>query len=147
MTEAEWLACARPDLLLHELNCRRSLPSCRRKLRRFICACCRLRADLRADSAALAAIEAGERYADRQITPVQRDDARFNLARRGLLPFRGQPAFLAVLATVGDQQLLDAFGAVALLADARTRAALGPEPHLRPGWEWRARRGATRVSQ
>lgn len=60
MNEAEWLACESPSRLFAQLKGRAS----DRKLRLFICACCRRARHLLPDETSRAAIELGEQLAD-----------------------------------------------------------------------------------
>jgi hypothetical protein len=46
MTEAEWRECLKPDTMLRDLQRRFSRHECRRKLRLYLCGCCRLGRDL-----------------------------------------------------------------------------------------------------
>jgi hypothetical protein len=68
MTEAEWIECIDANRMIGFLL--KSGTS--RKLRLFTCACCRLRGAALADEQMLAAVETGERYADR----LANDDER-----------------------------------------------------------------------
>ena len=70
MTEAEWLTCSHPKLMLEFLERKAS----NRKLRLFVCACCRriwqlLPPELQAG------VEVSERYADGQATAAERGAA------------------------------------------------------------------------
>src|SRR5690348_1969368 len=60
MTEAEWRGCDDPQEMLQSLGDRAT----ERKLRLFLCACCRRVWDLLTDPRSRAAVEAAERYAD-----------------------------------------------------------------------------------
>jgi hypothetical protein len=62
MTEAEWLACTTPHLMLRHLKGRAT--DRKRKLRLFAVACCRRIWQLLADEASRLAVEVSERYAD-----------------------------------------------------------------------------------
>ncbi|MBY0527112.1 MAG: hypothetical protein K2R98_27200 [Gemmataceae bacterium] len=62
MTEAEWLACTNPDVMLEHLDGKASV----RKLRLHGCACCRRMWHLLSDERSRAAIETSERFADDQ---------------------------------------------------------------------------------
>src|SRR5262249_3678574 len=64
MTEAEWLVCTNPDVMLEHLDGKAT----ERKLRLFGCACCRRVWDLLPDERSRAAIEVSERFADGQVS-------------------------------------------------------------------------------
>jgi hypothetical protein len=64
MTEAEWLACSAPDLMLTYLTAAAS----DRKLRLFACACCRHIWDLLPEGASRRAVEDSERFADGELS-------------------------------------------------------------------------------
>lgn len=63
MTEAGWLACSDPDLMLEHLRGRRVYD---RKLRLFACACCRLVWKWIKDERSRWAVEYAEHFADRR---------------------------------------------------------------------------------
>src|ERR1043165_453165 len=80
MTEAEWLWCEKPNLMLNHLRRQFGHKALRRKHRLFICACCRLFwNDLMTDSACRKTVESAERYADGQALKAERDTARWAL--------------------------------------------------------------------
>jgi hypothetical protein len=68
MTEAEWLACTNPYEMLGFLRDELREPS-KRKLRLFICACCRRIWDVLPDEHSRMAVEMAEAYADLLIPP------------------------------------------------------------------------------
>jgi hypothetical protein len=72
VTEAEWLACADPTLMLEWLARRPSY----RKLRLFVCACCRRLWHLLNDDRSRRAIEVSERYADGLASQLELEAAR-----------------------------------------------------------------------
>jgi hypothetical protein len=71
MTEAEWLACTDPVPMLEFLRDRAN----DRKLRLFLCACCRHIWDLLWDKRTRKAISISERYADGQATEAELENA------------------------------------------------------------------------
>jgi hypothetical protein len=77
MTEAEWLACAKPARMLVSLRASAS----ERKLRLFGCACCRLVWDVFPDAACRAALEVAERYADGLATNQELFEAHQHVSR------------------------------------------------------------------
>src|ERR1700722_14553394 len=64
MTDADWLVCTNPQLMLGIL----SLATSERKLRLFACAWCRRAWDRLTDPRSRAAVEIAERYAEGQAT-------------------------------------------------------------------------------
>lgn len=91
MTEADWLACGGKDWV--EAGREVSLVEQRgskRKLRLFSCACCRLIWPLLKDASSREAVEASERYADRQLARRElgsfRDAARQAVRNSGETP-------------------------------------------------------------
>jgi hypothetical protein len=82
MTEADWLSCADPKLMLEFVRGKVS----ERKLRLFACSCCRRVEPLLNDEVVRNALDAAERYADGQIRPrtVQSWRRRVNLVRQAL---------------------------------------------------------------
>src|SRR5262245_44754127 len=72
MSEAEWLICADPRPMLAFLRDRGS----DRKLRLFICACCRALWDHLTDARSRQAVETAERFADGQATRAELAAAR-----------------------------------------------------------------------
>lgn len=84
MTEAEWLACTNPDVMLDHLDTGAS----ERKLRLHGCACCRRMAHLLTDERSRAALETAERFAD-------------GLASREELTAAHEAALAAIWATAG----------------------------------------------
>src|SRR5947209_7453257 len=68
MTEAEWLECTEPDRMLEALRGKIS----ERKLRLFVCACCRRIWHLLPHGPSRAAVEAAEHYADGLIEEAER---------------------------------------------------------------------------
>jgi hypothetical protein len=76
MTEAEWLSCTDPKLMLDYLNQRKKRGSVReRSLILFACACCRRLGSLIPDGSCWWAIEIAERYADGRATEEERKEA------------------------------------------------------------------------
>jgi hypothetical protein len=63
VTEAEWVACSDPELMLEHLRGRRVYD---RKLRLFACACCRLSWEWLKDERSRRAVEVAEQFADRR---------------------------------------------------------------------------------
>jgi hypothetical protein len=72
MTEAEWLACERPQLMVESLPDNAS----QRKLRLFAVACCRRVWHLLSDEKSRRAVEIAERFADNLCSPLELDFAR-----------------------------------------------------------------------
>jgi hypothetical protein len=64
MTEAEWLACEGPHLMLSWLRRRKGQRVSERKLRLFACACCRRVWHLLKDPASRGGVATAERFAD-----------------------------------------------------------------------------------
>src|SRR5262245_31499107 len=73
MTERQWLNCASLRRMLDHLFPFDELSD--RKLRLFICACCRQVWDLLTDERSRRAVEVGELYADDLVTEVELDHA------------------------------------------------------------------------
>jgi hypothetical protein len=74
MTEAEWLACVDPNLMLEALGAGGLASD--RKLRLFACACCRRVWDEQVDGRVRAAVGAAEAFADGLIDPATLEAAR-----------------------------------------------------------------------
>jgi hypothetical protein len=67
MTEAEWLACEDPELMvIHIVNRKGKVPS--RKMRLFACACCRRMWSKIPDQPCKTAVEVAERFADAEVS-------------------------------------------------------------------------------
>jgi hypothetical protein len=77
MTEAEWLACEDPDVMVDFLQSRALLSA--RKTRLFVVACCRIAWHLLTDRRSQQAVEVAERYADQNATRNELN-AAYNLA-------------------------------------------------------------------
>ena len=90
MTEAEWLACEKPWLMLGFLRGRAG----ERKLRLFACACCRRIWPLLADERSRAGVEVAERYADGLANAAQLTRAD-NLAARAFQAILWEPNRMA----------------------------------------------------
>ncbi len=82
MNELQWLECKDPRTMLQSLQGSVS----ERKLRLFACACCRRIWDLLPDGWVRRAVEVGERYADGEVSEVERQ-ATFRAASTPGLPF------------------------------------------------------------
>lgn len=153
MNEEEWFICTEPNLMLAHLQRQFGCRALRRKNRLFICACRRLGWDLTSTPDERIAIEVAERFADGQVTHAERDTARkkfraihvhHHVFRLGLIrnlpPVKPLTAseMLAMFACESDKRLFDAaMQTVALVVQAWTEAALGPNARQRPGSEWR----------
>lgn len=157
MKEAEWLICAKPDLMFAHLQRQFGFRALRRKNRLFICACRRLGWDLTSTPDERVAVEVAERLADGQATHLERDTARDAARAKSLARFvdehltrfgtiRNLPPFtpltehemLALLACEKDTRLGSAARqAAASLVQAWTEVALGTNAHQRPGSEWK----------
>jgi len=140
MTEADWQASGKPDEMLHFLwqrGSRRSSPS-GRKLRLFVCGCCRLAWDLITAPDVRLAVEVAELFADGQASTEQRDadslplHIRLHQERR-----RDATAHLAVLAGVENKHLRGAAVQAASLVRLRATAALESAPRPRPRGKWK----------
>src|SRR5690349_6615619 len=112
MTRAEWLECSDAQLLLESVRGKAS----ERKLRLFVCACCR-RYWGRLDAAHREAVEAAERYADggaarRELAAL--DDAL--VARLAERPAKRHPLLAAAQDAVAVRALADDLGDYALVA-------------------------------
>src|SRR5215204_2207964 len=83
MTEAEWLACTEPMLLLEFVRAKVS----DRKLRLFAVACCRRGRSILRSRTTLAALDALEAYADDLITRKVMEERRTAWYRRFDYPF------------------------------------------------------------
>jgi hypothetical protein len=90
MTEAEWLACDDPGVMVYSLPTRLSL----RKRRLFVCACVRLIWELIADVACWKAVAVSERYADGLA-----DDTQLQAAFDALPVFRYGGAYDPIIHT------------------------------------------------
>lgn len=115
MTEAEWRACGHIRAMLNVLRQSYDVPGHEkqsRKFRLFACACARRVWDSRGDDAHRAAVVVAERFADRQVTTEELEQARRSVhgtARKTLLlsgrmaandvsgPFSSDPVLPAVL--------------------------------------------------
>jgi hypothetical protein len=84
MTEAEWLCCDDPALMLEFLGARAS----ERKLCLFACACCRRLKALLTDEDSQKVLGIAERYADAEMTRQQLEVARSNVRREALVAHR-----------------------------------------------------------
>jgi hypothetical protein len=82
MTEAEWLACTVPDLMLPFIEEKVS----DRKLRLFACACCRRIWPWMTDAASRQAVEVAERFADGGAPPTELQNADVDAWGAGLDP-------------------------------------------------------------
>jgi hypothetical protein len=124
MTEAEWLACADPTLMLAQLGRTAS----DRKLRLFTAACCRRLWPLLAEGRGRHAVEAVEAFADGKAGWALVERASRSHART-LLDSGSLPAHWAVGRLAQDAPYFDASGVMTGLADA-----LGPgEPTFQCG--------------
>jgi hypothetical protein len=133
MTEAEWLASTRQDLMMNFLRGRLSRDALQRKQRLFICACCREVWSFMINVSCRNAVEVAERYADGQATHLER-----NVILKGVHVTPWQRATsaastellvanAAVYAGVGAKKLEDALNAVvSTVVRVRLKAALGP---------------------
>src|SRR5262245_65325248 len=98
MTEAEWLACEEPRLMLEFLGERAS----DRKFRLFGCACCRRLPRLLAQRRICKALEVAERHADGGATDPALADANRVLAGPWISEFDGVEAVGAATARPVD---------------------------------------------
>jgi hypothetical protein len=102
MTEAEWLVCEDPRALLKHVRG----GSDQRRLRFFVCACCRRVWDLLADERSRAAVEVAEAFAAGTASRAELVAARngANAAYRKMRPQRGPLAFRHICAAHLAQQ-------------------------------------------
>jgi hypothetical protein len=140
MTEAKWLSCTIPGLLLAESRLHLPRRARIRKWRLVICCCCRQIEAVMADPAGRRAVEVAELYADGQATPSERDDARRALETVFSPPdgpVSPQMARLAACAGVRTGDLMRGMEvATSALTGERTRARLGPfQVQLAPQWK------------
>src|SRR5262249_29263517 len=84
MTEAEWLACSEPDLMLLVPQLRSDIGKLQRKMQLFACGCCRLLWDILADKRSRKAVRKLEDFADDLENTQLRRDA-LNIANAAFL--------------------------------------------------------------
>jgi hypothetical protein len=120
MTEAEWLACRDPDVMLEflygEASGRHQSQPSRRKVRLFACACCRRAWSSIPDERSRRAVEVAERYADRRAT--RRDLALAFLAAKAVNQ-NGNAGFAAMAAAALSGSPARAAVQAALAGDVR----------------------------
>jgi len=116
MTEAEWLACSYPHLLLDFLDGKGS----DRKLRLFACACCRrVWSLLWADKHAHAAVTTAERCAD-GLEGIEALAASGEIVRRNLELYPGEPVYDASYWACGDNIQEDVYNCAGYAANNST---------------------------
>jgi hypothetical protein len=144
MTEAEWLACARPQTMLEFLGDRAG----ERKLRLFACACCRRLAPLLRSESARRALDLAERAADDPGAGVRKELAR-SPARVQALAAQAEAEEHLRAAAAAEQQARarrsDVWASIwagAPTPDLLVRAAAEAEEALAVATEARAAEGA-----
>jgi hypothetical protein len=139
VTEAEWLACAKPDLML--LYLQRQLPkrSGRRKARLLVCTLCRLVWDHLQDPDGRHGVETAEQFVEGLVPSAEKNV----LGRKNELG-RSKPTQLAALTGRAGSLMWDsALSAAARVVKIRIQASLGPF-QLEIAERWKQRRAEER---
>ena len=141
MTEAEWLSCEDPAAMLNFLRGRVS----DRRLRLFICGCCRHMPDAYVSEEEIESIEYGERYADGEVTLDYLNSYRANRpARFHTNGLNWYTSAIKRLTLCRKKMLLQsALNSVSTTAHARVAAVFGDYQHEKK----EARRVATLIER
>src|SRR5262249_54202357 len=140
MTEAEWHGCVDPHALLRFLQKQTARSAPRRRLRLYLCGCCRLAWELAPPPDPYLVVDVVEAFADGLASLDQVNRVRQALLdepRRWVSAPPGLPYAIARLAASGNQRLWDAVHQVtALLVGLRINGTLGRDPWQHPPNDW-----------
>ncbi len=120
MTEQEWMKCAEPDEMLLKLG---EISESHRKVRLFMCACCRRIWDLFKDDRCRSAVEIAERYADELATDDEMNEAQAEVEN---------------FAEEAEESVLPHFEKLALVGSVNAAAYLGASENEGPVMAWDA---------
>jgi hypothetical protein len=116
MTESDWATCSEPDKMLRYLKKEWPTKASERKLRLFVCSCCRLTWHLMVLETAHTATCIAEEFADGHVDEMRRDAAKYSVnTGPHQLPPWNTASYLAVLAC--DTRLWDAAHQAAALSN------------------------------
>jgi hypothetical protein len=138
MTEAEWLACGKPDEMLRHLQRRPDRGALKRKVRLFACACFRLASTPVKGVTARTAVEVAERFADGDATREELNAAREALRVHSWLGVHPQPSLEHWAVSRNGLLWEAAQQATATAVTFLMQRELGPgfDPRSRPKLEW-----------